>query len=130
MKPIRRPTKVWVVWDSDPSAVTHDDMECYRSKRMAMNHAMAFERIYEYKLFTPAKKGKTCMNASQIATLITIAEEALSCGTLTLEHHGELNAALWANARAIGVAPQVDQLLQDLSDQEMSEALTEAQCPF
>lgn len=63
------------------------------------------------------------MEAYQIAALIDLAAVACRKGDMSFEVHTDLNAALWNLATDRGIREDVHEILQELSENEMSEAV-------
>ena len=63
------------------------------------------------------------MKAHQIACLIDLVTAECQRGNMSLEVHTDLNAALWNLAMERGIREDVDAILQEESEWEMSETV-------
>jgi len=63
------------------------------------------------------------MKAHQIAALIDLVATECQRGNMSFEVHVDLNAALWNLASERGVREEVHEILQETTEEEMSEAV-------
>ena len=63
------------------------------------------------------------MKAHQIAALIDLAATECQRGNMSFDVHVDLNAALWNLATEHGIREDVHKILQEASENEMSEAV-------